>query len=309
MRRYCAAVVLAVASAILIVGCGSSPSSPTPGSGSNGGNGGSGGTGGSGGVVTNTPPQIKSITAASTRVEVGSPVTITAVVEDAETPIANLTYEWTFPGGGITGATPATTIAWTPSADMKTPADYVLTLTVTERYTSGSIQVENKVTGNVTVHVNNSPKELAELSLRFLGDFVNSKVSPEQCVSEFTSNCGSGKKEEFDDITDNRHDYEFVSSSLRHTSLSIAGDKNSATVHTFCSFTSKVISSSPRDEICEGGKKCPLGSTTTATGDCWTTNRYEQGRWWLCESHFTSATLAPQLGVIPSFFRHPGRDR
>ena len=305
MRRYFTAVSLAVVSAILVMGCGSSPSSPTPGTGTGGGG---GGTGGSGGVVTNTPPQIKSITAGATRVEVGSPVTITAVVEDAETPIANLTYEWTFPSGGITGSTPATTIAWTPSADMKTPADYVLTLTVTERYNNGSIQVENKVSGNVTIHVNNSPKELAELSLRFLGDFVNSKVSPDTCVSEFTANC-SGKKEEFDDIDDNRHDYEIVSSSLRHTSLSIAGSQTSATVHTFCSFTSKVISSSPRDEVCEGGKKCPLGSTTTATGDCWTTNRYEQGRWWLCESHFTSATLAPQLGVIPSFFRHPGRGR
>ena len=42
--------------------------------------------------VNNTPPQIKSITASDTRVEVDTPMTITATVEDVETPIANLTY-------------------------------------------------------------------------------------------------------------------------------------------------------------------------------------------------------------------------
>jgi hypothetical protein len=80
-----------------------------------------------------------------------------------------------------------------------------------------------------------------------------------------------------------------------------------ATVHTFCSFTVKVISTAPRDEVCEGGKKCPLGSTGTATGDCWTTNVYEKGRWWLCESHFSSIpTLTMPSTFIPTLFRRSG---
>ena len=300
MRRYVTAVALAIACTVMMIACGKPPAGPTPGTGGNGGNGGGGGP-----VVNNTPPTIKSLTAGDTRVEVGTPVTLTASVEDADTPVANLTYDWVVPNGTITGT--GVSVSWTPGAEAVTPADFVVTLNVTEKYTSGSVQVENKATSTVTVHVNNSNKELAEQALRFLGNFVNSKVSPEACVAEFTSNC-SGKKEEFDDIDDNRHDYEIVASTLRHTSLSVAGNRTSATVNTFCSFTSKVISSNPRDEVCANGG-CPLGSTTTATGTCVTTHRYEQGKWWLCTSSFDpNRTLVPQ-GVIPSFFSHPGRGR
>ena len=305
MRRYVCAGLLAVATAAFVVACGSSPASPTPGTGGGGGN---GGGGGGGGVVTNTPPTVKSVTAGDTRVEVGTPVTLTAVVEDQETPVANLTYEWSAPNGTFSGA--GAQVSWTPGTDAVTPGDFVVTLKVTERYTSGSSQLENTATGTATVHVNNSLKELAELSLRFLSDFANSKISPEKCVSEFSTTsktCADGKKDEFADVDDNRHDYEMMSSNLRNTGVSIAQNKLNATVHTFCSFTVKVISSSPRDEYCEGGKKCPLGSTGTSTGDCWTTNVYEQGRWWLCESHFTAAPgLNPLSTFVPTLFRRSG---
>jgi hypothetical protein len=237
---------------------------------------------------------------------VGVPVTLTATVEDAETPVANLTYKWTAENGTFAGE--GAKVTWTPGADAKTPGDFVVTLTVTERVGTGSS--ENTASGTLTVHVNNSPKELAELSLRFLGNFANSKVSPETCVSEFsdtTSTCARGKKDELADIDDNRHDYEMIGSNLRHTGLSIGSSKTSATVHTSCSFTVKVISSNPRDEVCQAGK-CPLGSTGSSSGDCWTTNVYEKGRWFLCESHFTSqSSLASTPGAfVPTLFRRQG---
>ena len=231
LRRYLCGGFLAVAAAGFIVACSSSPASPTPGNGGNGG--GNGGNGGGGGVVTNTAPTVKSITAGDTRVEVGAPVTLTAVVEDQETPVANLTYEWSAPNGTFTGT--GAQVSWTPGADAVTPGDFVVTLKVTERYTSGGAQAENTATGTSTLHVNNSPKELAELSLRFLSDFANSKVSPEKCVSEFSTTsktCADGKKDELADIDDNRHDYEIVSSTLRHSGLTVAPNKLNATVHT-----------------------------------------------------------------------------
>lgn len=305
MRRYLCAGLVAVAVAAFAVACGSSPASPTPGTG--GGNGG-GGNGGGGGIVSNSPPTVKSITAGDTRVEVGTPVTLTAVVEDQETPVANLTYAWSAPNGTFSGT--SAQVTWTPGADAVTPGDVVVTLKVTERYTSGSAQLENSAAGTLTLHVNNSPKELAELSLRFLSDFANSNVKPADCVREFstaTSTCARGKQDEFADIDDNRHDYEMMSSTLRNTGVSVAQNRLNATVHTFCSFKVKVISSSPRDEYCEGGKNCPLGSTGTSTGDCWTTNVYEQGRWFLCESHFTPApSLNPLSAFVPNLFRRTG---
>ena len=154
--------------------------------------------------------------------------------------------------------------------------------------------------------MNNSPKELTDLALRFLGDFANSGISPERCVSEFSDSC-NGKKDERADVDDARHDYEHIASTIRHTSLSIASTRMTATVHTFCSFTVKVITTQPREESCQGGK-CPMGSIGSATGDCWTTNVYERGRWWLCESHFTSIpSLTSPSTFVPTFFRRSSR--
>ena len=286
-RLVCGAGVAAVIAAA----CSGSPSKP-----SNGGN-----NGGGGGGVTNAAPVVKSIAVSDTRVEVGTPITLTATVEDAETPVASLSYAWTIPGGTVSGTGAA--VSWTPGEDLVTPGDFTLKLTVTETYTSAGTQKQNTASGEVSVHVNNSPKELRELSLRFLGDFANSKVSPEKCVSEFSNSC-NGKKDELADIDDTRHDYEHIGSTLRHTSLSINADRVRATVHTFCSFTVKVITTQPRDEPCQNGK-CPLGSVGSSTGDCWTNNVYENGRWWLCDSHFTPqrSLLASPGTFTPTFFR------
>jgi hypothetical protein len=262
----------------LVVACGSAtPTSPNTGAGGSGGSIG-------GGITPNTPPTIKSIAAADTPVEVGTPVTLTATVQDAETPVANLTYTWSAPNGTISGSGPV--VSWTPGADAVTPGDFTVTLTVVENYTSGSAQLQNTATGTLSMHVNNSPKELADLSLRFLGNFADSRVSPDTCVAEFSTSC-SGKKAEFEDITDNRHDFLIMSSTLRHTGIDPTALHAKTTVHTFCQFTSKVITSSPHSGGCLADPaSCKLGSVQTATGDCYTTNVYEQGRWWLCESHF-----------------------
>jgi hypothetical protein len=107
-------------------------------------------------------------------------------------------------------------------------------------------------------------------------------VSPDTCVSDFTPNCG-GKKEEFGDITNNRHDFQILSSTLRHTGIDPTTSKTKATVHTFCAFTSLVITKEPWG--CDP-KDCPYNTIQNVKGDCYTTNVYEQGRWWLCDSHF-----------------------
>jgi hypothetical protein len=77
--------------------------------------------------------------------------------------------------------------------------------------------------------------------------------------------------------------------SLRHTSLSIAPGRMSATVHTACSFTSEVIVDKPLDPGCQ---TCRKGDRGTTSGDCWTTNVYENGRWWLCTSNYAGQGAA-----------------
>ena len=281
MRRIVSGRLVSLVAASIMGACGgTTPITPTPGGGGNGG-----------GTTVNTPPQVKSIGVSNTRVEVGTPVTLTAVVEDQETPVANLSFAWTFPSGSTTATGNGSSITFTPSADLRTPADYDITVTVTERYTSGSAQAENKATGSVTLHVNNSPKELAELSLRFLGDFAASSVSPDRCVSEFSDTCGSGKKDEFSNISENRHDFQILASTLRATSVELPPSLITAKVHTFCAFTSRVITTQPQSGGCQVAGACPFNSVQSVQGDCWTTNVYEKGRWWLCESHFTGSSV------------------
>lgn len=251
----------------------------------------------------NTAPQIRSLAASDQRAEVDVPITLTATVEDAETPAAGLTYAWTSDVGTFSGT--GATVTWVAGQNATTPADVILTLTVTERYTSGTTQAENKVTSTTTVRLHNSPKELREMSIRFLTDFANSRISPEKCVEEFSDSC-RGKRDELEDIQDIRHDYEHIGSTLRHTSLSINADRTNATVHTFCSFRVRVITTQPRDEPCQGGK-CPVGSEGSSTGDCWTTNVYEKGRWWICESRFTAIpSLNRPSTFVPTLFRRSG---
>ena len=130
------------------------------------------------------------------------------------------------------------------------------------------------------VRVNESPRELAELSLRFLTDFANSAVPASVCVREFSDSC-KGKADELSDISDNRHDLRILSPTLRTKTVDWSPSRTTATVRTFCRFTSQVITSEP---VGCSPKDCPLGKTETVEGDCWTTNVYEQGRWWLCTS-------------------------
>ena len=71
-------------------------------------------------------------------------------------------------------------------------------------------------------------------------------------------------------------------------------------MHTFCSFTSKVITSQPQN--CPG---CKLGDVGSTSGDCYTSNVYVKGRWWLCESHYTatsSATSALERALEQALF-------
>jgi hypothetical protein len=278
MRRVLAGAIVAAVSALAIAACGGSSTSPTP----------------PPPPVVNTPPQIKSITLSDSRAEVGTPITVTAVVEDQETPVANLTYAWTADAGTFAGT--GAVVTWLPPAGVKTPADYVLTLTVTERYTSGSTVAENKTSSTASVHVNDSLKELADLSVRFLNNFAISSVPPETCVSEFSDTCGAGKKDELSNIRENRHDFLILASTIRPTSVQVPSARLTATVHTFCAFTSRVITTQPQTGGCQVAGACPFNSVQDVKGDCWTTNVYDQGRWWLCESHFTPQGALTDFG-------------
>ena len=78
-------------------------------------------------------------------------------------------------------------VKWRAPKGATTPADYAIRLTVTETYgaanaVGGSQQNIVNATSPV-IRLHDSPKELGDLSMSFLGDFANSSVSPSTCVT------------------------------------------------------------------------------------------------------------------------------
>jgi len=224
---------------------------------------------------------------------VDNEITLTATVKDQETPVDQLKYEWKAAAGSFTGD--GASVKWRAPKDVKTPADYDITLLVTESYgapdTSGTRQ-QNVTTASVpAVRVHNSPKELGDLSLRFLSDFADSNISATTCVRDFSDSC-RGKTDERGDIEANRVHFVILSSSLSLKSVTVASSALSANMTVACSFTSKI-------KACDAGDKaCVVGDVGTAKGDCILTGKYENRRWWLCDSHFAGKLL----GSMRSFF-------
>jgi hypothetical protein len=284
-----AALAGAAAAALIFVACGSSPNEPSPPPGN--GNGGQ-----SPPPAVNAPPVITSVSASAPRAEVDTDVTLTAVVQDAETPVEQLKLDWTVSAGSISGQ--GTTVTWRTPKDDSTPKDYTVTLTVTETYgtaDASGVRPQQSVTSqSPVIRVHNSPKELGDLSVGFLNDFANSGIPATACVRDFSDSC-QGKAAELKDISDNRENFEILSSSLRLRSVSVASSQVRADMNVACSFTSRVKKCpDPTD------KTCVVGTVGTVTGDCTLTGVYEQKRWWLCDSHFSGKATAD---AFRTFFR------
>ena len=279
VHRHVAAIAVACGFVLLVSivtsTCGGSSSSPTPVSQS------PSSRPPSAGPSVNVAPVIESVSASSDRVEVDDEITVTAAVQDQETPIEQLKFDWKADAGTFSGD--GAVVKWRAPKDVKTPADYEIRLTVTETYGSpntAGVRPQNVTNGSISgIRVHNSQKELGDLSMQFLSDFATSSVSTSTCLRDFSDSCG-GKAEERNDIEANRVHYEILNSSLTLRSVTVATSRVAAKMVVACSFTSKT-------KVCDAGDKfCVVGDVGTARGDCILTGTYEARRWWLCDSHF-----------------------
>lgn len=225
------------------------------------------------------PPRIASLTASSSRMEIDAEITVTAVVENTDTPVYQLVFEWTAEKGTFTGTGPR--VRWRAPRGERTPATYDLKLTVLERYMSidadGNTESrENKATAGTRVRVHDSRKEVTDLTLIFLGDFANSSVSPDTCVRNFSDKC-AGKWEEREDIRVNRAKYTITGSRYSVSFVRFDEPMLWSEITAPCQFTSTVKAT---------------GKIELAKGTCLLTGVYEDGNWWLCESKFHGTTTS-----------------
>lgn len=223
-----------------------------------------------------TAPVIRAITVPTSRVEVGQDITITATVEDAETPLTQLSYQWAASAGTITGS--GTTATWTMPAGIKAGVNVVITLTVVDTYNAvvnnQIVQRQFTVIGTSTpFRVHDSLAETKELARKFLIDlFGNSSVPVEACLVDFTEfgRCALGKSKERDDVKDHRDRFIVYSATMLAQRVDWAGTTE-GTVHSAVLYNDQEIGKPPKLPTC---------------GDFYVTVIYVDGRWWLCESSF-----------------------
>jgi hypothetical protein len=182
--RTCPASVFfaLLAATFFAVSCGSSSTGPSPPPPSN-----------------NAPPVVTAIVVQGTSgprepaqyATLGETVNVTATVTDAETPVAQLEYQWSSNVGGTfsTNAASVTTAPMVVTA--ATPVNAVLTLTVTERY--GATQ-SHRVTATSTVDLHNSPKEVGDLAVLFLEEFSR-QLPVDVVMRNFTASCPEAAEE------------------------------------------------------------------------------------------------------------------
>jgi len=250
---------------------------------------------------TNTPPVITSLTAQGTKpnepaafADLDEEIAVTAVVQDAETPADQLTYQWSASAGTFTGTGSAVT--WRAPSSDSGPRDVVLTLTVIESYKTPDpnglpIPAENKTSSTTSVSVHNSVKESGDVAWRFLLDFSDSRVPASTAVRNFsTRKCGDGAAAELSDVTVNRKRYHINSSAFGQPSVAIdfgsfcpfRSKPGDACVTMSCKWNSTVIDPTATD----------FGKIEDAKGVCFLTTVYDDGVWRLCWSDWDGITTS-----------------
>jgi len=256
-------------------------------------------------LVENAPPVISSVTARGTRAnepanfaDLDEEITVTANVSDAETPVAQLTFEWAADMGTFTGTGPVA--KWRAPRDLeRTPVSNRLTVTVIEQYQStdengAPVTREHRVTGTVTIRVHNSRKEVSDLVGEFLNDFANSNVAPEAAVRNFSDNkCGDGKASELNDVRENRAMF-VINSHVLGLPPTITFNFDGT-----CPFRARPGDACAQLSCSFVSTERATGAVRTSTGTCHVTSVYDTSRWQLCWSDFREITTTINGKIVP----------
>jgi hypothetical protein len=231
----------------------------------------------------NVEPTIVSLTASGQRVDADADVTLTAVVEDAETPLDQLAYQWSSTpiGGDFIGT--GAQIRWRAPHGQTTPAIYSIKLTVVEKYVSAGQPAQHEVSRAVDVHYNDSPAEVRRIGMRFLTElFPDFAVAPASAVQDFSDSC-PGKFAELSDITNNRKEFQILSGTYSPAAINFDSAKTSASLSGQCTFV----------DIPKNPSNPNYNRRESVTGVCSLTAVYESWRWYLCTSAFRGIGTTP----------------
>jgi hypothetical protein len=218
----------------------------------------------------------------------GETVNVTATVTDAETPVAQLTYEWSSSVGGTFGGNAATT-TWTAPATLAgaTPVNATLTLTVTERVDATR---NNRVTATSVVDLHNSPKEVQDLAVLFLEDF-SKQLPVDNIMRNFTATCPESADER-QQVANNNAMFEVLDYRVDRdgaaTTVPFAGT---------CPFRLVRGDACAQVPVFWRSRNRSNGVVGTTSGIDQVTALLENGAWKLCASDYNQLTATGDRGL------------
>jgi IPT/TIG domain len=255
--------------------------------------------------VTNTPPVIASIVALGTRInepqrfaDLNEEINVTATVQDAETPVTQLSYDWTSSAGGTFTGT-GQTVKWRAPATVPFQAAATLTLTVTERYDSVDevglpVTKQNQVSSSIAVSIHDSANEVGSLARQFLLDFSDSSIRDVAYIMRnFQPGC-YGTAEETGQVADNRIHFKILSSQIGPAAVTVRFGG-------FCPFRSKPGDACAQVPSTWNSIFLDDGMPTSVTGVDQVAAVYskDEQRWRLCDSQYDGH----QTGSLRLFMR------
>jgi hypothetical protein len=252
----------------------------------------------------NTPPAIVSLAAQGSRpreparfADLGEEIAVTAVVEDAETPLDALTYEWTSEStGGISGS--GRSVVWRAPTGGSTPFTTSITLTVIERFAAVDsagvpVQNENRVSREIDVRVHDSARELQDRAKRFLDLFSQSSVAPDDVMRDFQDGCGAGgtgKRDERNDVDRNRAQFLILDWFVANPRVTIDfGGVSPFRARQADGWAAVDVTWRSRCLVIDNSRGCPaVGVIKNDVGTDWVTAHFDEAtdRWWLCDSDY-----------------------
>ena len=264
-------------------------------------------------ITNNTPPVVTAVRVQGARAnqpagmaDVLEDVAVTAMVTDAETPIAGLQFIWMAGAGTFTGT--GASVMWRAPAQALSPTAVRIDLAVVEPYTSQGRAVENRVTAFATVALHDSIREVGDLSRQFLLDFSNSSLPVEHVMRNFQPSC-YGTPLEVGDVTRNREDFTILESSVGAATTTVAfggkcpfrGRDGDA-----CARVPVFWRSQAKRDLFDARGRLVLrrGELTTAQGVDQVAAMYDRDhkQWMLCDSAFDSGATSltePIRGLVP----------
>ena len=219
-------------------------------------------------------------------------IDVTATVNDQETPIEELTFQWTATAGTFDGT--GKTVAWTAPDSATTPSKVTITLKIVENYghPGQPKNFSHEVTSTVEVALHDSTSEVRRMAEQFLVDFSDTNIKDWQYIMR-NFNAGacpspSDVEAEKEDVI--RHYTEFQMISSR-----VGDGKVSVNFRSFCPFRGRPGDACAVVPVYWDSQKIQ-GSRSVVEGEDFLAAAYstKDARWYLCSSDFAAFdTLAP----------------